>query len=135
MTSIRESHGGDRRTPIFWVVLNVIYASVLVALAMTPTVPSSAAKVPDVVAHAVAYGIQCFLLFALIRDYLHHFGALLTAAAGATCYGALTEGLQMLQPSRAVEIGDIAANTVGVAVVSLAIAVLWRERRHGNLDR
>ena len=81
------------------------------------------------VAHALAYGVQCCLLFALINLYLPMYRALVAAGGGAVCFGVFTEWLQMLQPSRVAEISDIAANTVGVAVAGVAIALLWHGRR------
>jgi len=97
MTPTRASHGGGQQKRTLWISLNVVYAAVLVGLAMTPAVPSSAARVPDVVAHALAYGVQCCLLFALINLYLPMYRALVAAGGGAVCFGVFTEWLQMLQ--------------------------------------
>jgi VanZ family protein len=50
--------------------------------------------------------------------------AIIVGAVGATIFGTITESLQLLQPTRSVEIRDLLANTIGVLLVcSLIVGI------------
>jgi len=72
---------------------------------------------PDWFAHATAYGVQAALLYWAALPSLGHRRSLAVGLFGAMAFGAVTETLQLLQPSRFVEVKDLAANTIGALLV------------------
>jgi len=124
--------GGRKGERVAWIVANVAYATILVVAAVTSDLPGPARQVPDVVSHAVAYGIQAMLLYALLMDGLPHRAALLCAWCGAIAFGLLTEGLQALHPIRTTELKDIAANACGATVATVALALVSFRREQGS---
>jgi len=122
MVSDELGVGGRNRWLQALVALNVIYAALLAVLAISPRAPG-ASEVPDGLAHAVAYGIQAILLYAMLVQKWPSGQALVTGCLGATAFGALTEGLQMLQPTRSTEVMDIVADACG-ALAAAALVTL-----------
>jgi VanZ family protein len=115
-------------------LLNVAYAMLLIVLAVTPSVPGPAGEVPDVVAHAVAYGLQTLLLFTLLQKIFAPRSAVALACVGATMLGLLTEALQLLQPTRTPQAADVLANGIGTVIVAATIMGVWLIRRWQGLD-
>jgi VanZ family protein len=109
---------------------NAGYAAVLVSLALHPS-PTSilSVSVSDWLAHGIAYGVQTMLVYWALVPNLGTRPAIVTACAGATVFGAVTEGLQMLQPGRLVEARDLVANAGGALVAAAAIAIAEGVRR------
>ncbi len=116
------------------VAANVVYAMALILLAYIPHIPAPlGVRVPDVVAHGVAYGLQALLLLALLTRLTSPMIGALGAWLGAGAFGGLTELVQFLQPTRAPQVSDLAADCVGAAVaVGLGLAVLARSRGGAN---
>ena len=107
--------------------MNALYATALVALALSPSLPSAAhdlVAVPDWAAHGLAYGIQASLLFWARLPSSDPLRAAVTGIVGASAFGAVTECLQLVQPARTVEARDLAANTVGAVLVCGAVATI-----------
>ena len=100
----------------------------LAVAGLAASLPGSALLVSDALVHGVAYGVQTLLLFWMLRAVLQPLNALLGAVLGAGLYGALVEALQFLQPTRAVEAGDLAANFAGVGV-GCAVILVFRATR------
>jgi VanZ family protein len=110
--------------------VNSVYAGLLVVLAYLPHVPRVAGvQIPDTAAHVVAYGIQGLLLLLLLRPLLSPGLAALGGWLGAVAIGALTELVQVLQPTRSPELRDVVADAAG-AVVAVGLAVIGRRWRH-----
>ena len=129
MTSARVANPNPSRT-LRWAT-NFLYAVLLVIMALIPsTFQVAELSVPDWLAHALAYGFQAGLLFWAVVPSLGPRRGLAGAFLGATAFGVATEGLQLLQPARTVELKDLLANTVG-AMVACGIIVFtgrfgWR---------
>lgn len=101
---------------------NLSYAGVLVVMAVLPSSSLvTAVSFPDWFAHAIAYGVQAGLLYWALLPSFQTGRALVTGAVGAMVFGSLTEGLQVLQPSRSVELLDLTANFAGILAMSVAI--------------
>lgn len=115
-------------------VANIAYGTALLVLAYIPRVPSlDGVEVPDEVAHAVAYGIQALLLLMLLARLTSRTLAGLAAWLGATLFGGLTELLQILQPARASQLSDLAADGVGALLaVALGLLLVSRSSRGGR---
>jgi VanZ family protein len=105
--------------PLF--LVNIVYAVGVLMLALMPTVPNPGFEVPDVAAHAMVYGIQVALLFAMLRSIVAAPAAVGLAWLGATVFGLVTESLQAFQPDRMVELRDIVANGAGATLVGVVI--------------
>ncbi len=126
-----ESGGASRSTSsvntgLRWGA-NISYAVVLVVLAVIPPTPQvTELAVPDWLAHATAYGIQAGLLFWAFNPLLAHHRALILGVLGASAFGIVTEGLQLLQPGRSVEFKDLVANTLGALLVCAIVAIAGR---------
>lgn len=120
--------------------MNALYATALVAMALSPSLPAAVSDlvdVPDWAAHGLAYGVQASLIFWARLPVAGHLRAAATGIVGASAFGAVTECLQLLQPARVVEVRDLAANTVGAVLVCGAVATVssfvarrrtWRPR-------
>lgn len=106
---------------------NLGYATLLVILALLPSTSSIVSlSPPDRLAHAMAYGVQAALLFWACLPTQRRNRALLVGVVGATTFGMLTEALQLIQPSRSVELADVAANSVGAILACGAIVGVAR---------
>ena len=124
-----------RRFPTSALLGNAISATVLVWLAVTPSVPD--AGVSDLTAHAVAYGCEAVLLHWVLVAWLRHLAAVPVACLGALNLGLLTEVLQGLQPARTSALDDLLADLCGVLLAgTLLLAVRWSLRwRRASLCR
>jgi VanZ family protein len=109
-----------------WLLVNAAYAGLLVLLALAPSPPAPGIEVSDTLAHAAAYGLQALLLYFLFARFSRPSIAIPIAALTAVAFGAITEGLQLLQPSRSVEVGDLLANTAGAVIVGVGVAAIIR---------
>jgi VanZ family protein len=114
------------------VVLNVVYAVLLVVSAVSPRAPGATA-IPDEVTHAFAYGLQAVLLIRLLSETQPFPRALVIGCLGALGLGVFTECLQLLQPTRSAESTDILADAIGVLSAG-ALVVVFRLVRVG-IDR
>lgn len=116
----------SRNLRLRWAV-NIGYAILLVVLALLPsTVRVAQLAISDWFAHATAYGIQAALVCWASRPSLGRNRALAVGFLGASGFGVLTEGLQLLQPGRSVEFKDLVANTIGAFLVCVIIAGVSR---------
>ncbi len=127
MGSARRRKSDRNRRFVVLVGLNVTYAALLVAFAVVPRVPGAAAM-PDRIAHACAYGVQALLIFAMLAQTWPIGWALVTSWLGSTIFGGLTEGLQMLQPSRSTELMDLVADASGAFAMCALIGVFHAVR-------
>jgi VanZ family protein len=114
--------------------VNLVYATVLIVLAYIPHIPAPlGVRVSDVVAHGVAYGLQALLLLMLLRRLASPAVAALGACLGTGVFGGLTELVQFLQPTRATQLSDLAADCLGAAIaVALGSVVLVQPRGGKN---
>lgn len=113
-----------RRAPCLWAV-NLVYAACLVIAALLPiSKPTAGLRVPDWLAHAAAYGVQAVLVFRALPPSMGQRRALICAWIGASLFGMATEALQLLQPARTVEAGDIVANMAGALTACVIITTL-----------
>jgi len=115
-------------------VINGVYAILLVFMALVPSTSSIAElSPPDWLSHSLAYGLQAALLHWACLPWLGRKRAMLCGVIGASGFGFVTEALQLLQPTRAVELKDLAANTVGAVLVSglIVVAAHLADRRVG----
>jgi len=109
--------------------INILYAMILVVLAVYPRIPSLGVLSPsDVLAHASAYGLQAALLFWLFSGGNSLVKAGLYSLLGATAFGFFTEILQLASRTRHFEMADVSADFLGSALV-LGILFLIRFRR------
>lgn len=114
-----------RGSTLRWVA-NIGYAGVLVGLAMIPAAPRIVDfSPPDWLAHGVAYGLQSVLLYWAALPTLGHRRSLTVGLVGAASFGAITEALQSLQPTRTVEAEDLFANVTG-AMIACGVIVAGR---------
>lgn len=114
------------------VIANLACAVALLVLGLLPELPAVATGIPDHTAHALAYAVQAGLLFALFLPSVGAGMAALLAAAIAVLYGGFVEALQLLQPARAAEILDVAANAAGAVLAASIAYLLIRLRKAGD---
>lgn len=101
------------------------YAILLVIMALLPSTSTTVGiSVPDWFAHAVAYGVQMALVYWAALPSLGHGRSLAVGVVAAAGFGLVTEALQFLQPVRAVELKDLAANTIGALIFCAIIAAV-----------
>jgi VanZ family protein len=112
---------GTQRRRRAWILVNAGYASILVMLALAPSISVPGLQVSDSVAHAAAYGLQALLLYFLFAVSSRPWTSVVAAVLCAFGFGVLTEALQLLQPARSVEFRDILANSLGVAIAGAGI--------------
>jgi VanZ family protein len=105
------------------IVLNLVYAMVLLVLGLLPSVGNVAPGIPDQVAHSIAYGVQAVLLTLLFMPAGGIWRGAFAAFSMALVYGGLVEGLQILQPQRTVELSDLMANSLGAAAGAASMIV------------
>lgn len=103
------------------IAANLAYAALLLVLGVLPGVPAFAPGVSDSTAHGIAYAGFAALLFAFFLPLVGRGRAAVFSVLGSIAYGGLVEALQTLQPARSVEIGDIAANSVGAVIAAFAL--------------
>jgi VanZ family protein len=124
------------------IVCNLVYAIVLLVLALIPVSPQVIPKVhlTDTVAHAAVYGLQAGMMLWLLKRMLTVGKAFVFAWLGATLYGLVTELAQLLVAARSFEVSDMVADAVGAALVLAAVGTVqlmigWvkaaRSRRRG----
>ena len=117
-------------------MVNLAYAAALLILGLIPVVPGQGAGVPDVLVHAIVSGGQALLLFWLLTTMISPTMAVISSGLGAFLFGSMVEVLQIFQPARYFQLGDLAATAVGSILVCAAIS-LWlaykreRPRRAG----
>ena len=109
-------------------LVNILYAVLLMAGGLVTLPASPGVGVPDVVLHGLAYGLQAALLFWLFSTTMRPGGAIVAAVVCATLFGAMVEILQLLRPMREVELEDLCANTVGACIVGMVIDLAGRSR-------
>jgi len=107
-------------------LINILFAILLVAGGLLPDLPGSGGGIPDTVLHGSAYGLQAVLLFWLLAPRMRPRRALVAAVVCATLFGAMVETLQLLQPARSVELKDLLANAVGACLAGTAAALIRR---------
>ena len=109
-------------------IINILYAILLVAGGLVSIPTGSGPGVPDVVLHGLAYGLQAALLFWLFSSKLRTGRAIIAGVVCATLFGAMVESLQLFQPARAVQMRDLLANAIGACIVGTVIALIGRRR-------
>jgi len=109
--------------------INILYAVILVVLAMYPRIPSlGVLSSSDVLAHASAYGLQAALLFWLFSEGKTLLRAGVYSLLGATVFGFFTELLQLLSRTRQFEMADVSADFLGSAVVMTLLFLIGIRR-------
>jgi VanZ family protein len=104
------------------------------ALSSTPDLPSLPGGMSDKSAHALAYAGLGFLLVRALAGGLGRPvspGAALLAVALGVAYGLSDEFHQLFVPGRQFDVGDLAADGLGVAagaVVGWLCGIIWRFR-------
>lgn len=119
-----------RAAYLAWLIVGVVAGGIAVAMlspsagAATPSVTVPLVGV-DKILHAGAYaGLTTLVAVAAwLSEWRRSDGY---ASGGVSLYSTMLEGLQGAVPSRAVSVGDIGANLVGVA---LGIGCWWVLRR------
>jgi len=109
-------------------LINILYALLLMAGGLVTLPVSSGGGVPDVFLHGVAYGVQAALLYWLFSSKMRPRSAIVAAVCCATLFGAMVETLQLFRPVREVQLKDLFANTVGACVVGIVIDLAGRSR-------
>jgi len=109
-------------------LVNILYAALLVAGGLLPDLPGGGGGIPDVVLHGSAYGLQAALLSWVLASRMRPLRAIITAVLCATLFGAMVETLQVLQPARSVELKDVLANAVGACLGGITAALVRRSR-------
>lgn len=109
-------------------LINILYAILLVVGALVPTTSQAAGGVPDYVLHGSAYGLQAALLSWFFASTMRLRRAIFAGVVCATLFGAMVEFLQLLQPARQVEVKDLLANAVGACIFGAVIALVGRNR-------
>ena len=113
------------------IAVNVVYGVALLILGLIPSVPSTAASIPDHVAHAGAYALQSVLLYLLFLSSGGRERAAVLAIAVSVLYGGCVEMLQSLQSARTVEVADLIANAVGATAASAFLYLATGTQRTG----
>ncbi|MCU0302837.1 MAG: hypothetical protein MUC56_02110 [Thermoanaerobaculales bacterium] len=104
---------------------NLAYAALLVVAALLPSTSSLVHHAPpDWLSHGAAHGLQSVLLCWALAPSLGARRGLAGAFLGAVAFGTVTEGLQLLQPGRAVEGRDLIANAAGALLACATIAAI-----------
>lgn len=103
--------------------LATAYSAALVALAVIPHPPP---LLPDVVAHAVASGIQAVLLYQVAAGLLSPLGSIAAAWLAATAFEGLNEVLQFFLPPRTAELQDLVSGMIGAGVMLAGVVMTRR---------
>ncbi|MDG9668918.1 VanZ family protein [Hahella sp. CR1] len=101
-----------------WSARVAFYVLMVVGLviALTPNEYTPLGTVNDKIRHAFSFAVMSGMAM-----WSHRNSRVLHVFIAMTCYGLLIEGLQSLIPYRDGSLGDIVANTIGIAIgVSLA---------------
>ncbi|MEZ4782302.1 MAG: VanZ family protein [Flavobacteriaceae bacterium] len=103
-------------------------ALAVISLLNSSKLPSIDVNNSDKFAHAIAYGLLCFVWYMTLKA--HKFSsALLIAVFVAVIYGIILEILQgTLTEARVPDVYDILANCIGVAFISIFITI--RNKSH-----
>lgn len=109
-------------------LINILYAILLMVGGLVTLPAGSSGGVPDVVLHGFAYGLQAALLIWMFSSAMRPRNAIVTGLVCATLFGGMVEILQLFQPVREVELKDLLANTVGACIVGMVIALVGRSR-------
>ena len=110
-------------------MFNLAYAAALLALGLAPESPGLGPVVPDTLVHAIASGAQALVLFWLLTTMISPTIAVISSGLGAFLFGGIVEGLQIYQPARYFQPGDLAANAVGSILVCAAIGLSLTYKR------
>lgn len=110
----------------WWVIGWAILIEGLLLWPSPPDVPS-AWSVPgvDKAVHMALFGMQAWLAVPPLKDTRR---PVWIALVGTIVFGVLTEWQQQFVPGRAMELGDLAADSVG-AMLGVLFAVSWAPRR------
>jgi VanZ family protein len=98
-------------------VFSLVYAIILVVLAVIPRVEGPGFGVSDWILHSAAYGIFGGLVVVSVRDNFKGFGGIVVAWVSAVGFGLGTELLQLLVPYRSFEFRDVVADGIGALIV------------------
>ncbi len=112
----------------FPLLINILYASLLVVGGLVSVPSGSAGDIPDWVLHGSAYGLQAGLLSWLFASTMRPRRAVFAGVVCATLFGAIVEVLQLLQPARSAEPEDLLANAAGACIIGAVIAMAVRSR-------
>jgi VanZ family protein len=108
------------RYPYVWLGLGIFMVLSILALALLPNVPGLPFSNGDKYLHAFAFASLTLWFSGLVED--RRSGAL---ALALLAYGILIEWLQHFTTYRMAEVGDVAADAIGIALgLSLAFAGL-----------
>ena len=110
-------------------MVNLAYAAALLALGLAPEVPGQGVGVSDVLVHSMASGAQALMLFWLLTTMISPTIAVISSGLGAILFGGMVEVLQIFQPARYFQPGDLAANAVGSILVCAAIGLSLAYKR------
>jgi VanZ family protein len=80
----------------------------------------------DKIVHFVLYGVTAVMLYRILRARYNSNRALLYSIAVSAFYGALMECIQYFLPYRSFSIADMAANTLGAAVLAGVYFIKYR---------
>ena len=102
----------------------------LVLLLVVSLVPVSGPETDlpaDKAEHFIAYGITAVLFCRYFMTRVRKNRVFIFSAICASLYGALMEGFQAFTPYRQFSFGDMASNTAGAVVFSLAYTALVKK--------
>lgn len=99
-----------------------LWLVVLLVLSFLPVSGPETDLPADKAGHFIAYGITAVLFYRYFMARVGTARVLVFSAGSASLYGALIEVFQGLTPYRQFSFGDMAANTAGAVVFSLAYA-------------
>jgi len=105
-------------------MVNLAYAAALLTLGLVPVVPGQGLVGSDVLVHGLASGAQALMLFWLLTTMISPTTAVISSGLGAFLFGSMVEVLQIFQPTRYFQLGDLVATAVGSILVCAAIG-LW----------
>jgi len=129
MSSVDPVDGGRHRAATALVVINIVYACLLVALSVAPAPSTVSISLPDFLVHGTLYGVQAGLLFALLAGVCSMPWAALGAWLAASLFGLAMEALQLTQLTRSSDARDLLTNTIGAALGVGLAGVVSRLRR------
>ncbi len=104
-------------------VLTLVYAIILVVLAVIPRVEGPGFGVSDWILHSTAYGIFGGLVVVSVRDKFKGSGGIVVAWVSAVGFGLGTEFMQLLVPYRSFEFRDVVADGIGALIVIGLVAM------------
>ena len=114
------------------IVCNLVYATMLLVLALTPRLPAAASDFPDDLAHGLAHAGQAVLVYWALHTLTSPLVGAIVAWLGATAFGMTTEVLQSLQPARSGQLSDLLADVIGAGC---AVVLLLAARRTADAVR